>query len=236
MLLSLPSPENCSIICCNKSEVNPILNNDEPEFYWFCMKANSQTFYFLGSSVTFGSATDGVSFVEEIARATGATCVKNAVSGTTLAQTADGTQSYVERLADFDTKAKVNTLVVQLSTNDAVQNLPLGNMATSDTFDTHTVIGAIEYIIGYAKKIWQCDVLFYTNPCFNNAQYEKMIAALYCVQKKYNVDIIDFYYYRNMQRLSSDILATYMANEIHPNALGYKWMSEVFLHRLTTKT
>ena len=200
------------------------------------MSKQVHTYYFLGSSVTFGSATDGISFVEEIACKTGATCVKNAVSGTSLAKVADGTQSYVERLADFDTKAEVNTFVVQLSTNDATQNLPLGQIAESDKFDTYSVIGAIEYIIDYIKKVWHSDVVFYTNPCFHNAQYEKMIEALYCVQKKYNIGIVDFYNYRNMQTLSNDTLATYMTDEIHPNALGYKWMTDIFVKYLVRKT
>ena len=182
-------------------------------------------FYFLGSSVTYGSATDGISFVEEIARRLGMRCVKNAVSGTTLAKVADGTQSYVERLADFDTKAEVNTFVVQLSTNDATQNLTLGEL--SEIPDTFTVVGAIEYIIDYIQKHWKCDILFYTNPCFHNARYEKMIAALYRIQQKRHIGIVDFYNYRDMPLLSSDELSTYMADEIHPNALGYKWMANI---------
>ena len=40
-----------------------------------------KTFYFLGSSVTYGEP-DGVSFVEHLARRTGCHCIKNAVSGT----------------------------------------------------------------------------------------------------------------------------------------------------------
>ncbi len=200
------------------------------------MSKEVPVFYFLGSSVTYGSATNGISFVEEIACRTGATCVKNAVSGTTLAQTADDTQSYIERLVKFDTKAKVDTLVLQLSTNDATRDLPLGQIAKSDKFDTATIIGAIEYIIDYAKKIWQCNVVFYANPCFHSAQYEKMIEALYCVQKKYNfIDIIDFYYFRGMEPLSNDVLSTYMADEIHPNVLGYKWMADILTHYLVSK-
>lgn len=200
------------------------------------MSKEDRTFYFLGSSVTYGSATDGISFVEEVARITGATCVKNAVSGTTLARTTGSRhQSYVERLSDFDKSAKMDTLVVQLSTNDATQNLPLGSPTASDTFDTNTVVGAIEYIIDYAEKVWNCSMLFYTNPCFHDIRYEKMIEALYRVQKTHNIGIVDFYYYRDMQPLSSDTLSTYMTDAIHPNALGYKWMGAVLSERLTKK-
>lgn len=62
-----------------------------------------------------------------------------------------------------------------------------------------------------------------------------MIEALNYVQKKYNIDIIDFYYYRNMRPLFSETLSTYMTDEIHPNALGYKWMADVLIQYFVSK-
>ena len=55
---------------------------------------------FLGSSVTKGFAAYGKSFVDMIAARTGATCVKEAVSGTTLVD--DNAKSYVTRLKALD--------------------------------------------------------------------------------------------------------------------------------------
>ena len=55
-----------------------------------------KTILFLGSSVTYGSAADGISFVEHIAARTGCYVIKEAISGTTLADLDD--QSYVSRL------------------------------------------------------------------------------------------------------------------------------------------
>ena len=64
--------------------------------------------YFLGSSVTYGFATSGHSFVEEVAKRTGFECVKEAVSGTTLAvRENDGNSSYVERLKIIGAENKV---------------------------------------------------------------------------------------------------------------------------------
>ena len=57
---------------------------------------NSKNIMFLGSSVTYGSASGGVSMVEVIAEKCGCNCVKHAVSGTTLADI--GERSYVRRL------------------------------------------------------------------------------------------------------------------------------------------
>ncbi|MCR5041974.1 MAG: SGNH/GDSL hydrolase family protein, partial [Clostridia bacterium] len=85
---------------------------------------SGKTVAFLGSSVTFGSASGGVSFVEYIAQNTGATTVKEAVPGTTLADTDE--QSYVRRIARI--KDRPDAFVCQLSTNDAGKGVPLGRI------------------------------------------------------------------------------------------------------------
>lgn len=182
--------------------------------------------YFLGSSVTYGFATSGHSFVEEVAKRTGFECVKEAVSGTTLAvRENDGNSSYVARLKRIGAEKKVSILIVQLSTNDAMQNVPLGKISDDGNYDVNTVIGAIEEIIAYARKTWSCGIVFYTNPHFGNANYKKMIAALYELQKKSVIEIIDFY---NIQ-IDKQTLSSRMSDAIHPNEYGYQWMSEVFI-------
>ncbi|MCI8343792.1 MAG: SGNH/GDSL hydrolase family protein [Clostridia bacterium] len=185
--------------------------------------------YFLGSSVTYGSATNGESFVEEIAKKTGYRCVKEAVSGTTLAvRENDGGSSYVARLKKLGADQNVSKLIVQLSTNDATQNIPLGKIAEDGEYNVTTSVGAIEYIIAYVKQTWNCDIVFYTNPYFNNVNYEKMIAELYALQKKHAIHIIDFYNFA----IDKEKLSAYMSDAIHPNKRGYQWMSEVFLDYL----
>lgn len=186
-------------------------------------------YYFLGSSVTYGSATGGRSFVEEIAALYPIAYNKQAISGTTLVD--NGANSYVQRLVSrFDPTIAPDRLIVQLSTNDASQNKPLGAVSDSKNsadFDQTTVIGAMEFIISYAKETWNCPVAFYTNPYYNNATYEKMIDALYDLQEKWGIMIFDFYYYVDMEELPSATLSSYMADSIHPNATGYKWMAGI---------
>lgn len=186
--------------------------------------------YFLGSSVTYGSATGGRSFIEELADLYSIDYTKQAVSGTTLVD--NGSSSYVQRMIATlpYLNAAPDAVIVQLSTNDASQNKPLGTVSDStklEDFDTSTIIGAIEYILGFVEEEWHRPVIFYTNPCYNNANYEKMIAALYELQKKWDFRIVDFYYYADMEELPSATLSSYMADAIHPNAQGYKWMAGV---------
>lgn len=196
---------------------------------------DAPVYYFLGSSVTYGHANNGSSFVNEIQNLLQCVCVKEAVSGTTLAN--NGSNSYVARmLSNWDKNAKVDTLIVQLSTNDVSQNIARGTISDTknpEDIDNTTTLGAIEYIIAYAKKTWNCEVVFYTNPKYNNAQYESLVEDLYQIQEKWGIGIVDFYYYKDMDPLSDETLASYMADAIHPNAMGYRWMGEVFAEYLS---
>ena len=70
------------------------------------MNLKEKTVLFLGSSVTYGSAAGGVSFAELMEEACGIRCVKEAVSGTTLADIND--ISYVSRLKKVDTSLVVD--------------------------------------------------------------------------------------------------------------------------------
>ncbi|CDC43915.1 putative uncharacterized protein [Firmicutes bacterium CAG:449] len=58
---------------------------------------------------------------------------------------------------NFSKNEKIEHLIVQLSTNDISQNKPLGIISDSNeisSFNKQTVLGAMEYIIAYAKKTW----------------------------------------------------------------------------------
>ena len=108
---------------------------------------------------------------------------------------------------------------IQLSTNDATNKKNLGNF---DTFDTQTVTGALEYIIKSAKDKWNCPILIYTNPYFENISYKKMVERTQELAEKWEVDLLDFY--NNPEY--KDQKGLYMADEIHPTRAGYleKWL------------
>jgi len=191
----------------------------------------NKTFFFLGSSVTYGYASGGVSFADYIAQRNGCTAVKEAVSGTTLVD--NGSSSYVQRMINnFDTSAKPDHFICQLSTNDASQGKPLGSMSSSFNladFDTSTIYGAMEYIICYAKQTWNCPVSFYTGTYYNSANYQAMVDALYQLKGKWGIGIIDLWNNQEMRNISAEDRARYMADDIHPTAVGYEeWWTPVF--------
>ncbi len=111
-----------------------------------------KTVIFLGSSVTYGYGSMGVSFADFLEKSNGIIAIKEAVSGTTLVDVIDN--SYVSRMKTIDKNIKADAFVCQLSTNDATKEMPLGEISTSydiNDFDTQTIAGAIEYIIAYAR-------------------------------------------------------------------------------------
>lgn len=196
---------------------------------------DGKTFVFLGSSVTYGSASGGWSMADYIAENYDCTVVKWAVSGTTLVTSNAG--SYVERMRNEMRRQKVcDHLIVQLSTNDASQNKPLGTISDSmnlEDFDTTTVIGAIEYIIASAKDKWDCEVSFYTGTKYDSTAYYNMVNALLEIQKKWGIGVIDLYNDPEMNAVSDRDYSRYMSDPIHPTKVGYQlWWGPKFAEHL----
>ncbi len=194
-----------------------------------------KTIIFLGSSVTAGSAAEDESFVEALAEWAGIIPVKEAVSGTTLVD--QGEISYVRRLMTLDATLRADAFVCQLSTNDASQDLPLGTMSDSvepSAFDTHTVAGAIESIIAYAKTTWQAPVIFFTNTRYDSPRYGQMVDLLLQIQKKWDIGVIDLWHDPEMNAVSEADRARYMADDVHPSRAGYReWWTPVIERRLS---
>lgn len=177
---------------------------------------------FLGSSVTYGYASNGISFADFITKRNGSMMIKEAVSGTTLVDEEDN--SYIARLKRIDQNEKVDLLVCQLSTNDATKKKELGTVSSSkeiDSFDTHTIEGAIEYIICYARNTWHCPIAFYTSPKYPSEAYASMVTLLYALKEKWNISIIDLWNNEAFNKIKEEERKLYMADPIHPTRSGY---------------
>ncbi len=185
---------------------------------------------FLGSSVTEGACSMGISFVEYMAKRNGFSYVKEAVSGTTL--TDMGEDSYVSRMkARIDRQENFDAFICQLSTNDGARGLPLGRISEGqdpEAFDVRTVTGAMEYIIVYARETWNCPVVFYTGTRYDSALYREMVDRLLELQKKYGIGVIDLWNNREMNGVSREDYSLYMHDPVHPVQAGYlKWWTPV---------
>lgn len=194
---------------------------------------------FLGSSVTQGAAAKDKSFVEFLGEATGAVVIKESRSGTTLVDdfsplafiTFGSGASYINRLKKVDSSS-IDALVVQLSTNDASLHKPLGSISQTkhlDRIDKHTITGAIEYIVSYAKTQLDVPIIFYTNAYYEDESYQKMVARLYELQEKWHFDIIDLYTDQNFNDITTAQRHLFMFDKIHPTQAGYRdwWLPKI---------
>lgn len=185
---------------------------------------------FLGSSVTEGSASEGNSMVEYLGARLSFHAVKEAVSGTMLVD--ELPDSYIRRMKErLDPAQRFDLFVCQLSTNDAANAKPLGTISphSDGSFDTRTVVGAIEYIIWYVQKHWGCPVLFYTGSHFESSSYDAMVRALLSLREKWGIGVIDLWNHTAFNDIPAEKRALYMADDVHPTMAGYRdwWCPEM---------
>lgn len=188
-----------------------------------------KTIVFLGSSVTNGASSKGVSFADYIGARNRCSIVKEAVNGTTLVD--EGFSSYISRMKKLDVP-NADLFVCQLSTNDATQKKPLGMVSGSDQigdFDTSTVAGAIESIVAYAKETWGCPVVFYTNPRYESEAYGEMVKLLLELSEKWDITVVDMWNDDAFNDITKEQRELYMADAIHPTQAGYLewWTPEI---------
>lgn len=192
---------------------------------------------FLGSSVTYGAASGGWSMCEYLSEEYGCIVNKWAESGTTLVKEKEFDQSYVSRL-DFSKiiLEEVDHFICQLSTNDATHKKPIGKISDAKdiaSFDTTTIIGAIEYIVATVQQEWGCHISFYTNSYFESEHYKSMVESLYQVQEKWGIGILDLYNDTEFNDITEKLYQKYMSDPIHPTKDGYKkWYGPKFVEHL----
>lgn len=175
---------------------------------------------FLGSSVTYGAGALGESFVDYLSKKDNICAFKDAVSGTTLVD--NDSNSYIGRIGRLPVLEKLTAFVLQLSTNDAIKGKEdLGEIAADDNFDTQTVTGAIEYILNYVKKNWNCPVLIFSNPKFDSEFYGQMVERVKELQNKWNFNFLNLWDNDSFNYSEKD-RELYMLDPIHPTRAGYK--------------
>lgn len=219
-----------------------------------------KTIYWLGSSVTLGMKSENYSMADYIAARNGATCVKEAVSGTTLIDEEYwGKASYTVRMKDgaFDKSHKIDAFICQISTNDAKKEniskwgkITGGEVKDMSSFDVSTTLGAIEYIIAYAENVWDCPIYFYSGTYFSDkgerssknpkgSDYQKLIEETKKIIDKWNafdgyeVGLIDLFGDEELNNISKEKYDFYMHDPVHPYKAGYlEWWTPAFEKRL----
>ncbi|MCQ2798214.1 MAG: SGNH/GDSL hydrolase family protein [Bacilli bacterium] len=216
-----------------------------------------KTIYWLGSSVTYGYRSQGISMADYVAANSNAVCKKEAVTGTTLMDVPNNKgDSYVKRLREsetFDKNEKVDAFVCQISTNDCRKDKldKLGSLTEETSFDLSvfdikTTLGALEYIIGYVQETWSCPIFLYSGARFENEGYKacsnpspdaysKLIDESQKIADKWNaredcsVSVIDLFNDEEFNSISKEDYKKYMCDPIHPFKAGYQlWWTPEF--------
>ena len=188
-----------------------------------------KTIIFLGSSVTVGALSFGQACADFLQAKDGIIALKEAVSGTTLADDDHDGTSYIERMHTIPTDIHVDAFVCQLSTNDAWKGKAMGTVAAEGPYDTGTVAGAMQHVVEYARATWHCPVLFYTGTYFESDAYAQMVELLMQIKELMGISVIDLYHDEEMRTVSPEDYALYMHDPIHPTKAGYElWWTPKF--------
>lgn len=204
-------------------------------------------FYFLGSSVTIGFASENEAVADFLAKRNSCVCVKDAISGTTLRQSQAGDNSYVSRLQSgkilpFETP--IDGFVCQLSTNDAWDLAQYGAMIASKKgdpaeFDPRTTLGAIQYIVAFVRMKWHCPVYFYSGSYYedlNGKNYALLVKYLQQIATQMDFSVIDLFSDPHFNALPEDLYSYFMHDSIHPFKAGYRaWWTPAFEKVLLSK-
>lgn len=177
----------------------------------------------LGSSVARGEASDGWAVGEYLAARLGTQLTKEAVSGTTLADT--GPQSYVRRLYRLDPNTRYDLFLCQLSTNDATLHLPQGTVAPERDpaqFNRTTTLGALETILEYALRTWRCPAAVFTGSRYDSKDYAALVACLPALQQKWGIGVLDLWNSEPFNGIPDASRRLYMRDPIHPTKAGYR--------------
>lgn len=199
--------------------------------------------YWLGSSVTYGSGSNGQSMAHFLEATDGVTSVVEAMSGTTLATLDEGGEkSYISRMLNsekFSADEKVDLFACQISTNDCKdKNIGfLGELTSDDTieldsFDLSTAAGSIEYLIRYVHDTWNCPIYFYSGSFFGDgsgdirakddpsgSNYEKLVNLTLSAAEKWNkqdgyeINVIDLFHDGAFNDLVSDSDYEYLMSD-----------------------
>ena len=146
---------------------------------------------------------------------------KFAVSGTTLVN--DSPDSYVARMRLIPKDYHPDAVIVQLSTNDASKGKPFGNVTSARAgFDDTTIAGAMETIITYIRKTFNCPVLFYSGSYYESEAYAKMVDLMHQIADKWDMPVIDLFSDPDMQKAyDTPYYHEVMSDPIHPKKRGY---------------
>jgi lysophospholipase L1-like esterase len=148
---------------------------------------------------------------------------------------------------NFDKSADIDLFIAQLSTNDtrgetaasfpAVLGGIKGPGLSSGDYDRKTINGSIEFIIQYVKETWDCPVLFFSCPQYEDSLYGDMVEGLKDVVNAWADDEVYLLDLWNDEAFNAQLAGHedlwIMPDKMHPYKAGYmEWWTPKFQEKL----
>lgn len=182
------------------------------------------TIVFVGSDFTLGLKADNQSFIDYLKAVDGL----NAATFTeeNIGLTSKKDVSFISLVESIPKEhASPKAIFCEIPYYDAKHGTKLGEISDSymlSDFDTETAIGAMEYIMCYAKMNWSCPVFFYTSADYNSSKkYEKLVSAARRVSDKWNMPMLDFISNDKIASLEKSDKSLYFVDSRNMTKAGY---------------
>ena len=182
------------------------------------------TIVFVGSDFTLGLKADNQSFIDYLRAVDGL----NAATFTeeNIGLTSKKDVSFISLVESIPKEhASPKAVFCEIPYYDAKHGTKLGEISDSymlSDFDTETAIGAMEYIMCYAKMNWSCPVFFYTSADYNSSKkYEKLVSAARRVSDKWNMPMLDFTSNDKIASLEKSDKSLYFVDSRNMTKAGY---------------
>lgn len=182
------------------------------------------TIVFVGSDFTLGLKADNQSFIDYLRAVDGL----NAATFTeeNIGLTSKKDVSFISLVESIPKEhASPKAIFCEIPYYDAKHGTKLGEISDSymlSDFDTETAIGAMEYIMCYAKMNWSCPVFFYTSADYNSSKkYEKLVSAARRVSDKWNMPMLDFTSNDKIDSLEKSDKSLYFVDSRNMTKAGY---------------
>lgn len=182
------------------------------------------TIVFVGSDFTVGEKADNQSFVDYLKAVDGLNAATFTEEKISLTDKKD--KSFISLVESIPKEhASPKAIFCEIPYYDAKHGTKLGELSDSymlSDFDTETAIGAMEYIMCYAKMNWSCPVFFYTSVDYNSSsKYGKLVSAARSVSDKWNMPMLDFTHNDKITSLEKSDKSLYFVDSRNMTKAGY---------------
>lgn len=176
----------------------------------------------LGSSFSAGTGSGGTALTDYLKQINNTEIINESLAHSYLSSVTQN--SAVKRFrSSLALISHADYLVIEISPIDA--EMTHGNVSSSNdrfTFNIKTTIGALEYLIAYAKELWDPVIVLFTLPYCSDPSYEQLIRKVREVSDKWNVHLIDLYHDRTLENPDPVKRSLYMTDAVHPTKAGLR--------------